>query len=107
MEKKYTKGKWEVNGIDEDGLPLIKKNPELDNQSYFTICVYGQYEPLGFYYPSSRQSEEQMRANAVLISCAPALLEALEALVKANPMHEGYHEKLLHALSVIKKAKGE
>jgi hypothetical protein len=35
---------------------------------------------------------------------APEMLEMLEELISANPMHDGWHEKILKANQLIKEA---
>jgi len=44
------------------------------------------------------------KANALLISKAPEMLEMLDELINANPMHEGYHGLKLKAIELIKSA---
>lgn len=89
MEFKGTKGKWELIEGDKDKFSKVKIGKRLLDLRTLDI-------------PSTKYKEEI--ANAQLISCAPEMLEMLEELVSANPIHNGWHEKKLKAIELIKKA---
>ncbi len=83
MEFKGTKGKWNTF------------NDRVEQRGQFTDNVICRFEP--------RMSMES-KANALLISKAPEVLEMLNELISANPMHNGWHEKILKANKLIKEA---
>jgi len=67
-DNKHTQGEWHLNNqTDDNGNIIIKRNPEYDNQEYFAITIKNSFNVVGFYYPSSKQSESEMIANAKII----------------------------------------
>ena len=83
-EFKGTKGKWEVS---ENSSTLST----IDKKDFITCWVFPP-------------EKEEAQANALLISKAPEMLEMLEELISANPMHDGWHEKILKAKQLIKES---
>jgi hypothetical protein len=101
---KHTPGPWKIrfmgSGAIEDGFFVEAKNnnkPELGYGIEIMMEDAGDHNG----YPL-----EQRLADAKLIAAAPELLEALQNLINKNPMHEGYHQAILKASDVIKKATG-
>jgi hypothetical protein len=86
MEFKGTKGKWEIN-------PKASRNVRCNNLT-IANCSSGQ----------NGENEIEEKANALLISKAPEVLEMLNELISANPMHDGWHEKILKANKLIQEA---
>lgn len=89
-EFKGTKGKWVVNKY-EDYRSLIGLRVKTDNENVFDTLLSGYID-------------EEQEANALLISKAPEMLEMLEELTSANPNHDGFQEKRLRAINLIKQA---
>lgn len=52
-------------------VPWRAQGPKIsevaDGQTYFTIGVHASYQCVGFYYPHSKQTAEEMQANADFI----------------------------------------
>ena len=75
MKTKHTPGKWYAS--------YIKISQVANRQHYFSIMTSlpannnKEYVMPGFYYPHSKQSIEEMEANAKLIAAAPELLAHL------------------------------
>jgi len=90
-----TKGKWE----EDCGIDLLGKNDELMQIIVFSkeVNTHNVAHVFGL-------SEKELMANVRLVKKAPEMLEMLEELVSANAMHEGYHEKKLKAIQLIKEA---
>lgn len=94
MEFKGTKGKWQYSGGDNSSIDIV-----LENNSTISIDRYDRYgngELVG--------NRKEMEANALLISKAPEMLEMLKELISSNPIHNGWHEKILKAKQLIKEA---
>ncbi len=102
----HTKGIWSASEP--------KKQADFGNQTYFSIQtdvaeIVGEgenktYKAVGFYYPHSVQSEEEMRANAILLASAPTLLAALQELLKEYKFALQNHVDILAALKIASKA---
>jgi hypothetical protein len=92
MEFKGTKGKWEVSTDNEVGILMTSKHPQ--NRDIATIWKYDV----------TFLENQEAKANALLISKAPEMLEMLEELISSNPMHDGWHDKILKANQLIKEA---
>ena len=75
MEFKGTKGKWRIN-------ERASRNVRCDNGISIVNCSSGQ----------SGDLEEQEKANALLISKAPEMLEMLKHLAKNTPNKNEYEK---------------
>jgi hypothetical protein len=85
-EFKGTKGKWEVVKYEKNDFSLCRNEIQFgDDGECVAEFVHNDYD-------------------ALLISKAPEMLEMLEELISANPMHDGWHEKILKAKQLIKEA---
>lgn len=87
-DNKHTQGEWHLNNpTDDNGSVIIKKNPQYGDQKYFAICIKNSFNLVGFYYPSSKQSESEMIANAKIICKAvneyKKLVKEKETLIEA------------------------
>jgi len=71
-EFKGTKGKWEISEQFDERYdqPVF----ELKTQKYDTVCTIWSWQDLGDVI------NEECRANAKLIACAPEMLEMLEKI---------------------------
>jgi hypothetical protein len=83
---KGTKGKWILRQFPEGQMSVRTVD---DSRK---ICV------------SRVHNYEESEANLLLISKSPQMLEMLEKLTCANPIHEGYHQLRLEAINLIKEA---
>ena len=88
MEFKGTKGKWRV-GASNRGV--------VNDDKVILRCAFGE-NSLGLF------KKNEAEANALLTSKAPEMLEMLNELISANPMHDGWHEKILKANKIIQEA---
>ena len=68
MDKKFTKGKWSINSNNQD---------QIESQDGINICDCWS---MGDRFPD----ELEMKANALLISKAPEMLEVLENIENDN-----------------------
>jgi hypothetical protein len=98
MEAKYTKGEWKVANHGVSRLH-IAVNPENPIETTSICSLYG----------SGR--EEEIQANAKLISAAPDMFNILEKLIRANKNLAKYNpdtfispEVWREAESILKKA---
>jgi hypothetical protein len=94
---KSTGGNWSASPI--------KTNPDFGNQKYFSIDTdrpvvsAGDFKSVGFYYPHSLQTEEEMIANAKLIAEAGTVLNK----TGFTPLEIAkQRDELLQALKVLK-----
>lgn len=97
MEFKGTKGKWKLDGIDEDLYMVSSDLPVQGN----IICMMPDEE-----FDESRANWE---SNAQLIAAAPELLEALIDLVlecESQTMETSSNESILKSKQAINKALG-
>ena len=69
-EFKGTKGKWEISTDNEEGILITSKHPQ--NRDILTIWKYDV----------TFLENQEAKANALLISKAPEMLEMLEKIMK-------------------------
>ncbi len=91
MEFKGTKGKWLKL---ENSIGFVYALNDKKERNIFSLFINND----------SKVSDEEIQANALLISKAPEILEMLNELISANPMHDGWHEKILKANKLIQEA---
>lgn len=98
MAKKYTPGPWIVFNNDAE-------HPGIDDAKGDTsIILFGINDSCGV----RGASKEEVEANALLISCAPELLEALEAIYNhPNIRYEVEAQIGGEVWDIIKKANGQ
>ena len=101
-EFKGTKGKWKlINGWDKEGKGCFPSVIFFGDEQQYKKSMGRNGVTIN---SSHDQKPESLMANALLISKAPEMLEMLEELISANPMHDGWHEKILKAKKLIKEA---
>ena len=99
MESKFTKGKWYV----DNSNPFVIWHPTIIGEQIASLPNLIQLEGAE-HGLLAKYSKDEALANALLISKAPELLEMLEILANSNPIHDGFHEKKLKAIELIKSA---
>ena len=92
---KGTKGKWVIGVGDPNGVKLEAIRIQSDDIDRWDICAV---------WNDVDSNIKISESNALLISKAPEMLEMLEKMTNANPMHEGYHKLRLEAINLIKQA---
>jgi hypothetical protein len=85
----HTPGPWKLHRLWSDDV--------VDSTGSLIVSAYGDYE------------SPETQANARLISAAPELLAALEALLDITHFSTNSHEEAIHndAMAAILKAKGK
>ena len=91
MEFKGTKGKWYLQEYSDAYTNIVRCDNGLGLETIY-ICS------------TSQSTNKEQRANALLISKAPEMLEMLKELINTNPVHDGWHNKILKANKLIKEA---
>ncbi len=100
MGIKHTPGPWRVSS---ESPRIIKKDYRaIGSDAGFLIASTMGHDKSGFY-----ASEQEADANALLITAAPELLEALEELLAATQHLEPCPATADKARAAIAKAKGE
>jgi hypothetical protein len=66
METKFTKGKWEVTNSIPNGIYDLERHIEIANNQWSIACVFNDVD--------------EAKANALLISKAPEMLEMLKQI---------------------------
>jgi hypothetical protein len=85
----HTPGPWKLHRLWPDDV--------VDSTDSLVVSAYGDYE------------SAKTQANARLISAAPELLAALEALLDITHFSTNSHEEAIHnnAMAAIRKARGK